>query len=173
MNLTFGKNHLFNITGTLIWYYYICPREVWLMSRQIELLQENPNIEIGRLFSEWYYQRNKKEIYLENMIIDIIRKKEDQIIVGEVKKSSKYEKSAKMQLIFYLYKLNELGINIAGELLFPKEKKRVKILLTQELKIELEKAIKEITEIIKNDKIVKVEKIPFCKNCAYREFCWS
>ncbi|MBM3239523.1 Dna2/Cas4 domain-containing protein [Candidatus Poribacteria bacterium] len=30
-----------NITGTLIWYYYICKREVWLMSRSLEAEQNN------------------------------------------------------------------------------------------------------------------------------------
>jgi len=41
-----------NVTGTLIWYYYICHREVWLMARRIEPSQENPFIEIGRLTSD-------------------------------------------------------------------------------------------------------------------------
>jgi len=30
-----------NITGTLIWYYYICERECWLMAHQINPHQEN------------------------------------------------------------------------------------------------------------------------------------
>jgi CRISPR-associated exonuclease Cas4 len=25
-----------NITGTLVWYYAICPRECWLMAHQID-----------------------------------------------------------------------------------------------------------------------------------------
>ncbi len=36
------KMKAYSITGTLIWYYYICQREVWLMSRQINSLQDNP-----------------------------------------------------------------------------------------------------------------------------------
>jgi len=35
------------ITGTLIWYYYICPREVWLMAHEL-----NPNQE-DFLHSSW------------------------------------------------------------------------------------------------------------------------
>ncbi|MEM3986954.1 MAG: Dna2/Cas4 domain-containing protein, partial [Candidatus Methanomethylicia archaeon] len=45
------------IGGTLIWYYYICHREVWLMSRHLEPSQSNPFIEIGRLISESTYAR--------------------------------------------------------------------------------------------------------------------
>lgn len=173
MSTTFGENFLLHVTGTLIWYYYICHREVWLMSRQLEPSYDNPYIEIGRLISECYYKRNKKELHFENMVIDIIKKDNNQIIVGEVKKSSKFEQIAKMQLVFYLYKLNELGINVKGELLFPKERKRIQISLTQGLKKELEKALKEIINIMDSNKIPKAVKINVCKNCGYNEFCWS
>ncbi|NWF99168.1 MAG: Dna2/Cas4 domain-containing protein, partial [Nitrospirae bacterium] len=30
------------LPATLIWYYYICHREVWLMSRQLTPWQDNP-----------------------------------------------------------------------------------------------------------------------------------
>ncbi|RKX92245.1 MAG: CRISPR-associated protein Cas4, partial [Spirochaetes bacterium] len=41
-----------NIIPTLIWYYYICPREVWLMAHEINPEQDNPLVEIGRTFHE-------------------------------------------------------------------------------------------------------------------------
>ena len=34
------------ITGTLVWDYYICPREVWLMTHEINPEQENHLIEL-------------------------------------------------------------------------------------------------------------------------------
>jgi len=35
------------ITGTLIWYYYMCPRETWLMAHELSPNQEDPFLEIG------------------------------------------------------------------------------------------------------------------------------
>ncbi|MCX7641907.1 MAG: CRISPR-associated protein Cas4, partial [Elusimicrobiales bacterium] len=56
--------------ATLVWYYYICKREVWLMSRNLEPDQSNPFIEIGRILSEDSYKYEKKEIKIDNMVLD-------------------------------------------------------------------------------------------------------
>jgi len=116
-----------SINGTLIWYYYICKREVWLMSRYIVPDQENANIDLGRFIHDEAYERQKKEINLGNIVLDIFRKEKGQLIIGEVKKTSRYEKSAMMQLAFYLKELKEHGVNASGELLFPKERKKLKL----------------------------------------------
>jgi len=161
------------ITGTMIWYYYICEREVWLMAREIHPDQEDPFIEIGRILSEESYKREKKNIYLEGMIIDVMKVKNGEVIIGEVKKSSRFEKAAKMQLSFYLLKLKKMGIEAKGELLFPREKKKVEVILTDEIENELKIAEGKIKSIINLDKPPEAKKIKFCKNCAYEEFCFS
>jgi CRISPR-associated exonuclease Cas4 len=40
------------VNGTLVWYYSICKREVWLMSRNISPDQRDTNIDIGRFIHE-------------------------------------------------------------------------------------------------------------------------
>lgn len=162
-----------NITPTLIWYYYICPREVWMMSRQLGPNQENPFIEIGRMISEESYKRDRKEIHLDNMVIDIVRREGEEIIVGEVKKSSKYEKSAKMQLAYYLWRLSAYGINAKGELLFPREKRKITIELTDDLIDELKEATTRIREIMAEEFPPPPIESHFCRKCGYQEFCWA
>lgn len=162
-----------HVTGTLVWYYYICPREVWLMARNIVPDQDNANVDLGRFIGEHTYQRDKKEISLGNIKIDIMRRENGRLVIGEVKKSSKFEKSAMMQLAFYLLELKQAGIEAVGELMFPKEKKKVQIELTTELIAQVEKAKKDILRIIYLDKPQAPKKIAFCRNCAYAEFCWS
>lgn len=162
-----------NLTGTLIWYYYICPREVWLMARQLTPWQENPFIEIGRLISEESYQRERKEIRLENIVIDLLKTEGENIVIGEVKKSSRYEKSARMQLAYYLWRLKQLGISATGQLMFPKEKKKVMVILTEEIEDELTYAQRQIKSIIQMETPPPLQKIKFCPKCGYREFCWS
>ena len=161
------------ITGTLIWYYYICPREVWLMSRELIPDQEDPFIEIGKILSGETYKREKKEIRLEGMTIDVLKSKEGNIIIGEIKKSSKFEKAAKMQLAFYLMRFKEIGLNLKGELLFPKEKKKIEVILDENIEKEIKNAIYEIRKIINSEKPVPAKKNKFCKKCAYEEFCFS
>lgn len=164
---------------TLIWYYYICPREVWLMSRHLEPYQGNPFIEIGRLISEEAYKRDKKEITIQTpegiggMVIDIIKREDEEVVIAEIKKSSSFEKSAKMQLAYYLLRLKMLGIDAKGELLFPKEKKKIQVTLTDELEQELTEAQQNIKRIISQEKPPEPRLIKYCKKCGYQELCWS
>ena len=73
------------MTGTLIWYYCVCKREVWLLAHGIEADQEHELIELGRIISESSYKRDKKEIEVDNVKADLMRKVDGQIIIGEVK----------------------------------------------------------------------------------------
>src|SRR5690606_29371924 len=126
------ENAEIKVSGTLMWYYYICHREVWLMARHVEPESDHANLELGRFLQETAYPRNKKEVMVGHLKFDLVRKKDGQWVIGEVKKSSRYEKSAIMQLALYLYELQELGIKAQGELLFPEEKKRLAVALTPE-----------------------------------------
>ena len=37
----------FKVSGTYIWYYCICQREVWLLAHALEADQQDENIQIG------------------------------------------------------------------------------------------------------------------------------
>jgi len=162
-----------SIIPTLIWYYYICPREVWLMAHEINPEQDNPLIELGRIFHEYFYRREKKEVSLEGMKIDLLKKGEENYIVCEVKKSSRFELSAKMQLAYSIYKLREKGIDVKGELLIPKERKRIGIELDEDLEREIRGAVADIRRIMSSDKPPPARKTRYCRGCAYRYFCWA
>jgi len=160
------------VTGSLINAFYICPRKAWLMAHELGPEPDNVYIEMGGLLTEEAYKREKKEIIFENVKIDLIKKEKENIIVGEVKKSSKGQKAAIMQLAYYLYRLREYGVYAKGNLLIPKEKKKFTVELTDELIEKLKNAFFEIDQIINKEKPPFPEKISFCSNCAYREFCW-
>ncbi len=161
------------ITGTLVWYYYVCPREVWLIGHELNAFQENPLIELGRLIHQTSYVDRRKEIEVENVKFDLIRTESGEMVVGEIKKSSKFKKPAMMQLLFYLYKLKKIGVEAKGELLFPKEKKRERVELTPEMEQEIETAIRNIRRILNASVPPPAVKCRFCSKCAYFEFCWS
>lgn len=163
----------YQVTGTLIWYYYICKREVWLMARHLVPDQEEENIKIGKIIGESSYPRDKKEIDLGNAKIDLIRTEDGKLIVGEVKKTSRFAESASKQLLFYLLQLKEMGIEAKGELMIPEEKQKYDVELNAESEAELLEVIKDIEGIIREEYPPAATKIKFCRNCAYSEFCWS
>lgn len=168
-----GPDMVIPITGTLIQSYKICNRQTWLMAHQIVPDQENQYIEIGRLIDEESYSREKKKVHLENIVLDFVTSDDGDVIVGEVKKSSRAQDSARMQLAFYLQKLKQNGLNAKGILMFPEERKRVVVELTPELEKELEEMTDQIQKIILQELPPSPKKIGFCKNCGYKEFCWS
>ncbi len=162
-----------SVTGTLIWYYCVCKREVWLLSHGIEADQEHELLELGRIISESTYKRDKKEIEVGNIKADLIRKEDGQIIVGEVKKSSKYKEAATMQLLHYLNILGQRGIDAKGRLFFPEERKTIDVELNDESIKRLENIEVEILKIVYQEHPPKAVKKTFCSTCAYSEFCFA
>ncbi|ABO49084.1 CRISPR-associated exonuclease, Cas4 family [Desulforamulus reducens MI-1] len=161
------------VTGTLIWYYYICQREVWLIGHQITPDQSDSNISLGRYIHENSYDRERKELVIGHSKMDVFRVSNGELVVGEVKKSSKYSQSARMQLAFYLMELQDRGIKARGELRFPQEKKLEEVVLDENILEELGRASQAITQILSLQRPPEPKKINFCKNCAYAEFCWA
>jgi CRISPR-associated exonuclease Cas4 len=168
------KKPEFSVTGTLIWYYFCCPREVWLMVHQINPDEDNTDLDLGRFIQETtYIQDRQKEIEIGNIKLDIVRKDSGGIVVGEVKKSSRFLKSARMQLAFYLFELKERGVTAKGQLLFPKEKKKEDVVLNKQTEQDLALAVENIRGIAIMNKPPPPVRIRICANCAYKELCWA
>jgi CRISPR-associated exonuclease Cas4 len=163
----------FNITGTYVWYYCICKREVWLLSHGITPDQDNTYMDIGRFLHKTTYEREKKEIDFHGMKFDILKNKNGRLVVGEVKKSSRYMESAKMQLLLYLSELKEAGIHAEGLLLVPAEKKRESVILDTEAQERLDEIKREILDIVSLEKPPQPVKNRYCGKCAYSEMCWA
>lgn len=143
------------------------------MSHQVNPDQDNPNVDLGRFIHEQSYPRDKKEITFGNIKLDIVKKGKDGLVIGEVKKSSRFEASARMQLAFYLAELEKAGLKARGELCFPKEKKREALELTDELRAKLDSAVRDILRLAYLDRPPEPARGKWCKNCAYAEFCWA
>ena len=161
------------VTGTLVWYYAICPREAWLMAHEIEPEKDFELLAEGRLNQEAHYKRATKELALPGMRLDQVRREGGKLIVSEVKKSSRFLPATRMQLGYYLWRLAEEGMEASGEILVPEERKREVMELTPELREEVEQMVANIEDLVQEPAPPPAVRIPFCKKCAYAEFCWS
>ena len=162
-----------NLTGSLVNAYFICKRKLWLFAHQLSPDPAWGLLESGRLLTQESYPRDKKEISMEGMKIDILKKEDGGFVVGEIKKSSKGIKAAMMQLAFYLYQLKKKGLNLKGELLIPKQRKKIPIELDDNIEHQLTQAIAEMKKITSDEKPPLPTKTGYCKQCAYSEFCWA
>lgn len=160
------------ITGVMVQYYKACKRELWFFANKINMNMEDENVLLGKLIHETAFIKEKKNILIDETISIDFKKGKENIIVFEIKKSSKLEEPAKWQLYYYLYYLKHRGINAEGILVYPKEKKREKLVLSENIEKELNEIIEKIPAIISLPKPPEPEKKPYCKRCSYYEFCW-
>jgi len=162
------------ITGTMVWYYFVCKREVWLASRNLYPKQDLELLDFGRAVHETFYSRRRegKEIEMEGVKMDIVEGSLDEMMVFEVKTSSKFIEAARFQLLYYLYRLKIIGVKARGWLLVPREKKKIPVELDEEGERKLIEAIMDIKNIAASERPPPPRRIPFCKRCAYNEFCW-
>ena len=157
--------------------YNICPRQAWLMSKNLTADQQSSYLEIGRLINDTTFAREKKTIFLTDIhaSIDFLMKKDGEYFIGEIKKSSKTLESGTNQLKYYLYLIKvKKGMNAKGIIKIPKEKISREVVLTEQDIEKIEKTLDEMRVILSANKPPKVKSIMrVCKVCAHFEFCWS
>ena len=130
----------FKVQGTKFNYYYICKRKLWLFSKGICMEESNDRVQQGKITHENSYKskESNKEKLIDGLIrIDILEKEN----IGEVKLTSKMQSSDRMQLLYYLYYLKQLGINKTGTLNYVKEKKVDHVDLTPKDEKEIENTL--------------------------------
>jgi CRISPR-associated exonuclease Cas4 len=157
--------------GIKVNYLYVCERKLWLFDRGIAMETTYDKVFLGKLLEEQSYPREKKkEILIENLIsIDILNDES----IREVKYSDKLKEADRIQVLYYLYFLKQLGIIKKGIINYPKMKKREEVVLTLEAEKEVESALIRIREILSRPNPPKLVRKPYCTKCSYFQFCWG
>lgn len=158
-------------TGTQMNYYFLCKKKLWYFSRNIEMEQTSDAVYLGKLIHETSYEREKKEIDIDDTIkIDFIGKDR---VIHEVKKSDKVEEPHIWQLKYYLWYLKQKGAEgITGKINYPKLKKTLDVFLEQGDDEKIQSILKEIQDIVNAELPPSHQKTKICKNCSYGDICW-
>ncbi|MCX7914609.1 MAG: CRISPR-associated protein Cas4, partial [Thermodesulfovibrionales bacterium] len=126
---------------------------------------------MGKLLSKYSYPaEEKREFLIDNLInIDIVGSFE----IREIKYSNRLAHADRIQLLYYLYYLKQFGIEKKGVINYPKMRRREEVILTPEAEKEVENALLKVQKILIMDKPPELMRKPYCKKCAYYEFCWG
>ena len=74
-----------NITGMMVYYYFVCERKLWYFCHEITMETENEDVLLGKLLDESSYKKNDKHISIDQIInIDFMKEFGE---LHEVKKS--------------------------------------------------------------------------------------
>lgn len=160
-----------NITGIMIYYYFICQRKLWYFLNEINMEQNSELVSIGRILDETAYSREKKGVLIDNTInIDFIK---NGAVLHEVKKTKSIEEAGIWQIKYYMYYLEKRGVqNIEAQIDYPLIRETKLIYLEDDDRNVLDNIEKSIKEIKNLDKPPKVINEKFCKKCAYYDLCY-
>jgi len=160
-----------NITGLMFYYYFICQRKLWYFANEINMEQNSELVSIGKILDETSYTREKKGILIDNTInIDFIK---NGAVLHEVKKTKAIEDAGIWQLKYYMYYLQKRGVKtIEAKIDFPLLRQAKQVSLEEEDIEIIENVIKNIEEIIAQEKPPENIDKKICKKCAYYDLCY-
>ncbi len=160
-----------NITGVMIYYYFICQRKLWYFANEINMEQNSELVSIGKTIDETSYKREKKSILIDDTInIDFIK---DGAVLHEVKKTKAIEEAGIWQLKYYMYYLKQKGVEtLEAKIDYPLLRQTKEIVLEKEDVEIIENVIKNIQEIVTKEKPPEVIKEKICKKCSYYDLCY-
>ena len=160
-----------NITGVMIYYYFICERKLWYFINEINMEQNNELVSMGKILDETTYTREKKNIMIDNTInVDFIK---DGAVLHEVKKTKAIEEAGIWQIKYNMYYLEKRGIqNIKAKIDFPLLRESKEITLEQNDREVLENVMKNIEELAKKEIPPTRTDSKICRKCAYYDLCY-
>lgn len=160
-----------NITGIMVYYYFVCQRRLWYFINQINMEQNSELVQIGKILDETTYTREKKQILIDNTInIDFIKNK---AVLHEVKKTKAIEEAGIWQIKYYIYYLENKGVeDISAKIDFPLLRETKEVILENDDREILKNVIKEVEEIAKMDKPPKMINSRICNKCSYFDMCY-
>lgn len=154
------------ITATHLNYLVTCKRKLWLFAHQIKCEQNSELVKIGKIYHE---DLKDQGIEIDNFKIDKFRDGK----VFELKKKNSAPEAAKLQVLFYLSKLKEKGIQTFGVIKYKENNRLEEVELTTETQQLLQQSIFEAETIINQEHPRAVKRIRYCKKCSYNELCYA
>lgn len=160
-----------NITGIMIYYYFVCQRRLWYFINQINMEQNSELVQIGKIIDETTYTKEKKQILIDNTInIDFIK---NGAVLHEVKKTKSIEEAGIWQIKYYMYYLENKGVeNVKAKIDFPLLRESKEIILEGDDRKVLDNVITNIEEIARMEKPLDIINSKICKKCSYFDLCY-
>lgn len=163
-----------HITATHVNLYHVCHRELWLHAHEVRMEHTSDTVSEGKLIHETAYPQRAeryREVVLAGVKIDFYDPQAK--VVHEIKKSNKVEAAHLAQVKYYLYILEQNGVEGATGLLeYPTLRKTETVELTPTDRAAIVNWLGEITHLISSSVCPPLLHKPICKSCSYYDFCY-
>ncbi|HHU95721.1 MAG: CRISPR-associated protein Cas4 [Fermentimonas sp.] len=163
-----------NITGTHFNYYQVCKRKLWLFANGLNMEHTSDLVYDGKLIQETTYpQRSERyeELEMGGIKIDFFDARNK--VIHEIKRSNKIERAHEWQVKYYIYVLEQTGIEgVSGILEYPTLRHTARVTLSDNDSAKIQKMEREIEQIVESETCPPVINARICKSCSYYEFCY-
>ncbi len=163
-----------HLTATHINYFHICHRKLWLFANSIYMEHTSETVSEGKLLHETSYpQRAEKytEINISGSQIDFYDAKNK--VIHEIKKSGSMEDAHEWQAKYYIWLLQQNGIDdVTGLLEYPPLRETKQIVLTEPDILYLQQVVTTIQQLIESEQCPARINSKICKSCSYYDFCY-
>lgn len=154
--------------------YHVCKRELWLFANGINMEHTSDLVYDGKLIHETSYpQRSERyeEVEIDGIKIDYYDARNK--VIHEIKRSDKVETAHEWQVKYYIYVLENNGIDgVTGILEYPELRQTTKVELTDADRQKIKEIEDKIAQLISSDECPPVIHSKICKNCSYYDFCY-
>ncbi len=165
---------MLNLTASHINYYFVCHRKLWLFANGIQMEHTSETVAEGKLIGETTYTDRSQqytEVEVDGIKIDFYDAKNK--VVHEVKKSDKVEKAHIAQVIYYIFKLGQQGIEgVTGLIEYPKMRQRETVQLEPGDPEMIQSWEADIRQLVTSEVCPPLLRKPICKQCSYFDFCY-
>ncbi len=165
---------MMNITGTHFNYYQVCKRKLWLFANGLNMEHTSDLVYDGKLIQETSYpQRTARyeELEMGGIKIDFFDARNK--VIHEIKRSNKIERAHEWQVKYYIYVLEQTGIEgVSGILEYPTLRHTARVTLSDNDSAKIQKMEREIEQIVESETCPPVINARICKSCSYYEFCY-
>lgn len=164
-----------HLTGKHVNYYHICHRKLWLFEHGISMQHGSEAVQDGTLLHQTaYLDKSAKWREIQVAGIKIDHYDPERRLVYEVKRSRAMEEAQIAQLKFYLYVLEQHGIDEpTGILSFPKQRRTREVVLTADDRRQIPEWEAAIRQLVAAAHCPPVLNTPPCLNCSYYELCYA
>lgn len=155
------------ITGTIVNAFVVCPKKAWLQARGIGPTKTNEHILMGKA-----YHLNMQNKKIGNIEVDFISSKGHYEVV-EYKKTLSNKEASKMQLLYYMYTLQKgLPIKkIVGKIVSIETDEKVFVSYGSAEETIINDLIQKIMATINSVEAPKETMSSLCLYCGHNLYC--
>ena len=156
-------------------YLLLCPRKLWLHHAGMRLEDNSAAVHTGKYLYETTYQRRParwRELDLGGARVDHFDARLR--LVRETKKSDKLEHVHVAQVQYYLWLLEQRGVEgAAGIIEYPQQRRRTEVPpLTDADRAQLRTWLAAIQTTTEQATCPDAVRKPYCRRCAFYDFCF-